>query len=81
MCLFLTVVCPIIGAAADNTVTASVVSAVEIRGPVYNGSDLPEILSNTAYGDGTTVTMNADKLATFYFDDDDNVTTEPLFKW
>ena len=30
----------------ENNTTASVVSAVEIRGPVYNGSSLTDILAN-----------------------------------
>ena len=67
--------------AADNntsTTTSSVASVVEVRGPVYNGSTLTDILTNTAYGDGTTITMNADKFAAFFYDIDNNVTTESL---
>ncbi|MDQ1254251.1 MAG: hypothetical protein QG646_3477 [Euryarchaeota archaeon] len=67
--------------AADNNTTStttSVASVVEVRGPVYNGSTLTDILANTAYGDGTTITMNADKFAAFFYDIDNNVTTESL---
>jgi S-layer protein (TIGR01567 family) len=45
---------------------------------VYNGSDLPTILANTAYGDGTTITMDANKFAAFFYDINNNVTTETL---
>jgi hypothetical protein len=62
----------------ENNTTASVVSAVEIRGPVYNGSSLTDILANPAYGDGTTIIMDANKFAAFYYDIDNNVTTETL---
>jgi S-layer protein (TIGR01567 family) len=62
--------------ADDNTISA--VSTAEIRGPVYNGSSLTDILTNTAYGDGTTITMDANKFAAFYYDINDNVTTESL---
>ncbi len=64
-------------AMAENN-TTSVVSTVEIRGPVYNGTSLTDILTNTAYGNGTTITMDANKFAAFYYDIDDNVTTESL---
>jgi S-layer protein (TIGR01567 family) len=62
---------------ADNN-TISAVSTAEIRGPVYNGSSITDILTNTAYGDGTTITMDANKFAAFYYDINDNVTTESL---
>jgi hypothetical protein len=66
VCFFLTVLCPIIGAAADDTSTTSVANIVEIRGPVYDGADISEILSNTAYGDVNTIIMDANNFATFY---------------
>ncbi|AKB43303.1 S-layer protein domain-containing protein [Methanosarcina vacuolata] len=61
--------------ADDNTTSAA--STVEIRGPVYNGSSLTDILANNAYGNGT-ITMDANKFAAFYYDIDNNVTTESL---
>jgi len=64
-------------AMADNN-TTSATSAIEIRGPVYNGSSLTDILANTAYGNGTAITMDANKFAAFYYDINDNVTTESL---
>ncbi|AKB51978.1 hypothetical protein MSBRW_2725 [Methanosarcina barkeri str. Wiesmoor] len=62
--------------ADDNTTSAA--STVEIRGPVYNGSSLTDILANTAYGNDTAITMDANKFAAFYYDIDNNVTTESL---
>ncbi|MHC1755467.1 MAG: S-layer protein domain-containing protein [Methanosarcina sp.] len=61
------------------TVFASAASAqdvIEIRGPVYNGSDIDDIIDT--YGDGTTLTIDATEFAAFYYDIDDNVTTETL---
>ncbi|WP_440945702.1 S-layer protein domain-containing protein [Methanosarcina sp. T3] len=55
---------------------ASAVDVIEIRGPVYNGSDIDDIIDT--YGDGTTLTMDATDFAAFYYDIDDNVTTETL---
>ena len=62
--------------AADTTPQA--VSVVEIRGPVFNGSSLSDILANTAYGDGSSITMDANKFAAFFYDINNNVTTEKL---
>jgi S-layer protein (TIGR01567 family) len=76
--MLLTVFASAAFAAADNNTTASAASVVEIRGPVYNGSDLPAILANTAYGDGTSITMDANKFAAFFYDINNNVTTEKL---
>jgi len=59
------------------TVFASAASAadvVEIRGPVYNGSTLQNIVS----AEGGKITMDATNFAAFYYDIDDNVTTETL---
>ncbi|KKG09486.1 S-layer protein domain-containing protein [Methanosarcina sp. 2.H.A.1B.4] len=61
------------------TVFASAASAadvIEIRGPVYNGSDINDIIDT--YGAGNTLTIDATKFAAFYYDIDDNVTTETL---
>jgi len=56
------------------TVFASAASAadtLEIRGPVFNGSNIDDIV-----GDG--ITIDATQFAAFYYDIDDNVTTETL---
>jgi S-layer protein (TIGR01567 family) len=61
------------------TVFASAASAadvIEIRGPVYNGSNIDAVIDT--YGDGNTLTIDATKFAAFYYDIDDNVTTETL---
>jgi S-layer protein (TIGR01567 family) len=50
---------------------ASAEDAVEIRGPVFNGSNIDDIV-----GDG--ITIDATQFAAFYYDIDDNVTTETL---
>ena len=50
---------------------ASAEDAVEIRGPVFNGSNIEDIV-----GDG--ITIDATDFAAFYYDIDDNVTTESL---
>ncbi|MDR7664322.1 S-layer protein domain-containing protein [Methanosarcina sp. Z-7115] len=63
---------------ADDNNTTSAASTVEIRGPVYNGSSLTDILANSTYDNGTAITMDANKFAAFYYDIDDNVTTESL---
>ncbi len=51
---------------------ASAADSVEIRGPVYNGTNLDEILG------GDDLVMNANNFAAFYFDLDDGVFTETL---
>ncbi|KKH82328.1 hypothetical protein DU80_04995, partial [Methanosarcina mazei] len=61
------------------TVFASAASAadvIEIRGPVYNGSDINNIIDT--YGENNALTIDATKFAAFYYDIDDNVTTETL---
>jgi S-layer protein (TIGR01567 family) len=50
---------------------ASAADAVEIRGPVFNGSNIQSIV-----GDG--ITIDAAQFAAFYYDINDNVTTETL---
>jgi S-layer protein (TIGR01567 family) len=47
---------------------------VEIRSPVFDGSDIDDIIDT--YGDGTTLTIDATKFAAFYYNIDDNVKTE-----
>ncbi len=65
------------------TVFASAASAVpaandsiEIRGPVYNGSSINDIIS--AQDDAGAITMDASTFAAFYYDLTNNVTTESL---
>jgi S-layer protein (TIGR01567 family) len=61
---------------ASAASAANVTSAIEIRGPVYNGSNIDTIIDT--YGDGTSLTIDATEFAAFYYDIDDNVTTETL---
>ena len=61
---------------ASAASAANVTSAIEIRGPVYNGSNIDAIIDT--YGDGNTLSIDATKFAAFYYDIDDNVTTETL---
>jgi S-layer protein (TIGR01567 family) len=61
-------------AMADDNNTTSAVSTIEIRGPVYNGSNITDILNQN----GGNVTMDANKFAAFYYDLNNNVTTESL---
>lgn len=48
----------------------------EIRGPVYNGSDIDNVIDTL--GNGETVTVDATKFAGFYYDHDKNMATESL---
>ncbi len=63
------------------TVFASAASAVaanesiEIRGPVYNGSNINDILAKQP---GGVIKMDATQFAAFFYDINDNVTTETL---
>src|SRR5665647_2728490 len=62
------------------TVFASAASAVandsiEIRGPVYNGSNINDILAKQPNG---VIKMDATQFAAFFYDINDNVTTETL---
>ena len=58
------------------TVGTTLAYNVEVRGPVYNGSDIDDVIDT--YGDGTSLTIDATQFAAFYYDIDDNVTTETL---
>ena len=51
---------------------ASAQDAIEIRGPVFNGSNIQEIVGT----DG--ITIDATQFAAFFYDINDNVTTETL---
>ena len=63
------------------TVFASAASAaaanesIEIRGPVYNGSDINDIIAKQL---AVVITMDATQFAAFFYDINDNVTTETL---
>jgi S-layer protein (TIGR01567 family) len=61
---------------APSTVSASLVQKVEISGPVYNGSDIDDIIDT--HGDGITLTIDATQFSAFYYDIDNNVATETL---
>ena len=61
---------------ATAPVTNTVTGTVEIRGPVYNGTDLPSIIATQ--GTNGAITMNADKFAAFFYDVNNNITTETL---
>jgi len=65
--MLLTVFASAASAAAAN-------STLEIRGPVYNGSDITDILTKN----GGKITMDATQFAAFFYDIDNNVTTESL---
>jgi S-layer protein (TIGR01567 family) len=71
--MILTVFASVALADVNNT---SVTNAVEIRGPVYNGTDLPSIINNQ--GSAGSLTMDANKFAAFFYDINNNVTTETL---
>lgn len=89
LCLLFVAMFMIVGiAAADSpgsgpTATPSdystqvVYDVLEIRGPVYDGSDLSSIIANTAYGDGS-VTMDATQFAAFFYDVNNDVTSDTL---
>ncbi len=53
---------------------ASAANVVEIRGPVYNGTTISGIVD----AEGGLISMDATNFAAFYYDLDDNVTTETL---
>jgi len=59
-----------------STVSASLVQKVEISGPIYNGSNIDDIIDT--YGDGTTVTIDATQFSAFYYNINNNVATETL---
>ncbi len=59
---------------ASAASAAAVNDSVDIRGPVYNGSNLQTIIAEA----GGNVTMDATKFAAFFYDIDNNVTTESL---
>ncbi|MCQ1534976.1 PGF-CTERM sorting domain-containing protein [Methanosarcina sp. KYL-1] len=62
------------------TVFASAASAqdvIEVRSSVFNGTDIDDIIDT--YGDGTTLSIDASRFPIFYYDIDDNVSTEIVF--
>jgi S-layer protein (TIGR01567 family) len=67
-------------AMADNTTSnmgnSTITNAVQIRGPVYNGTDIVNII--TTQGINGSISMDADKFAAFFYDINDNIKTETL---
>ncbi|KKG09484.1 S-layer protein domain-containing protein [Methanosarcina sp. 2.H.A.1B.4] len=62
------------------TVFASAASAqdvIEVRSSVFNGSDIDDIIDT--YGNGTILPIDASLFPIFYYDIDDNVSTEIVF--
>ncbi|KKH96841.1 hypothetical protein EO95_02660, partial [Methanosarcina sp. 1.H.T.1A.1] len=62
------------------TVFASAASAqdvIEVRSSVFNGSDIDDIIDT--YGNGTILPIDASRFPIFYYDIDDNVSTEVVF--
>jgi S-layer protein (TIGR01567 family) len=51
---------------------ASAADSVEVRGPVYNGSSISDIINNTP------ITIDAQNFAGFWYDIDENTSTEML---
>jgi len=47
---------------------------IEIRSSVFNGTDIDDIIDN--YGNGTILPIDGSKFPIFYYDIDDNVSTE-----
>ena len=68
LCLSITIMFMIIGPAAAQ--------GVEIRGPVFDGSDIDNIID--AQGNGEDVKVDATQFAAFDYDIDDKVTTETI---
>ncbi len=59
------------------TVFASVASAqdvLEVRSSVFNGTDIDDIIDT--YGNGTILPIDGSKFPIFYYDIDDNISTE-----
>jgi S-layer protein (TIGR01567 family) len=56
---------------------AMTVDSVEIRGPVFNGSDISTIVDEQ--GDGTQVEVNATNFAGFWYDIDEDQATEYIY--
>ncbi|MDK2892435.1 S-layer protein domain-containing protein, partial [Methanohalophilus sp.] len=63
-------------AAVGAASAAITVDSVEIRGPIYNGSDIDNIVAT--YGNGDYVEVTATNFAGFWYDIDENDSTEVL---
>ena len=66
----------VFASAASAEVANTTLNSLEIRGPVYNGTGLTEIIA--AQGSNGAITMNANSFAAFFYDLNKNVTTETL---
>jgi S-layer protein (TIGR01567 family) len=66
----------VFASAASAEVANNTINSLEIRGPVYNGTGLTEIIA--AQGINDAITMNANSFAAFFYDLNKNVTTETL---
>lgn len=65
-----------VATAADNDIVFAKDNAVEIYGPVYNGSNLSDITARQ--GSNCVITMDGNNFAAFNYDLNNNVTTESL---
>ncbi|MDQ1276010.1 MAG: hypothetical protein QG610_1585 [Euryarchaeota archaeon] len=57
--------------------TASAQDVIEVRSTVFNGTDIDNIIDT--YGNGTILPIDASRFPIFYYDIDDNVSTEIVF--
>jgi len=65
-----------VAVAADNNTVFVKDDAVEVYGPVFNGSDLTEIIARQ--GSNDAITIDGNNFAAFNYDLKNNVTTESL---
>jgi S-layer protein (TIGR01567 family) len=56
---------------------ASAQDVIEVRSTVFNGTDIDNIIDT--YGNGTILPIDASRFPIFYYDIDDNVSTEVVF--
>jgi S-layer protein (TIGR01567 family) len=73
--MFLTVFASV-AIAADNNSVCAANNAVEVYGPVYNGSNLTDIIARQ--GSNYAITMDGNNFAAFNYDLNNNMTTESL---
>jgi S-layer protein (TIGR01567 family) len=66
----------VFASAASAEVANTTLNSLEIRGPVYNGTGLTDIIATQ--GSNGAITMNANNFAAFFYDINNNVTTETL---
>ncbi len=57
--------------------SASAQDVIEVRSTVFNGSDIDNIIDT--YGNGTILPIDGSRFPIFYYDIDDNVSTEIVF--